>query len=125
MSPVERSSPNSQIVSSQHPPGCASCERIRIPILVRRDYSLLARAAPTATSLWVSALADLRAMHRRRTSPLYASSLAGVTTASGTPAEAERQLRMLQQEWVTAEIKGDAVGFRRILDDPFVATFDA
>ena len=34
-------------------------------------------------------------------------------------------MRMLQQEWVTAEIKGDAVGLRRILDDPFVATFDA
>ncbi len=57
---------------------------------------------------------------------LESSSFAGETGASGTPAaEAERQLRMLEQEWVTAEIKGDAGALRRILDDRFVATFDA
>jgi ketosteroid isomerase-like protein len=57
---------------------------------------------------------------------LAASSLAGEPGASGTPAsEAERQLRTLQQAWVTAEINRDAAALRRILDDRFVATFGA
>jgi len=57
---------------------------------------------------------------------LATSSLAGEPRASGTPAaEGERQVRMLQQEWVTAEINGDVGALRRILDDRFVATFDA
>jgi ketosteroid isomerase-like protein len=37
----------------------------------------------------------------------------------------ERQVRTLEQEWVTAEIDRDAAALRRILDNRFVATFGA
>lgn len=36
---------------------------------------------------------------------------------------AEQQLRALEQEWVNAEIRRDAVALRRILDEKFIATF--
>jgi ketosteroid isomerase-like protein len=57
---------------------------------------------------------------------LTSLSLASEPGASGMPAtEAERQVRKLEQEWVTAEINRDATALRRILDDRFVATFGA
>ena len=57
---------------------------------------------------------------------LASSSLAAESGASGAPAtEAERQVRRLEQEWVTAEINRDAAALRHILDDRFVATFGA
>ena len=39
--------------------------------------------------------------------------------------DAERQVLDVEQAWVAAEAKRDAVTLRRILDDKFVATFDA
>jgi ketosteroid isomerase-like protein len=57
---------------------------------------------------------------------LASASFAAESGASGRPAtEMERKVRTLEQEWVTAEINRDAAALRRILDDRFVATFDA
>jgi ketosteroid isomerase-like protein len=41
------------------------------------------------------------------------------------PADAKQQVLDLGKEWVAAEIKHDAPTLRRILDDKFVASFDA
>lgn len=41
------------------------------------------------------------------------------------PADAKQQVLQLENLWVTAEQNHDAAALRRILDDKFVATFDA
>ena len=41
------------------------------------------------------------------------------------PADAKQQVLQLEKLWVTAEQNHDAAALRRILDDKFVATFDA
>jgi hypothetical protein len=41
------------------------------------------------------------------------------------PADAKQQVLDLGKEWATAEVKHDTTTLRRILDDKFVASFDA
>lgn len=41
------------------------------------------------------------------------------------PADAKQQVLDLGKEWAAAEVKHDATTLRRVLDDKFVASFDA
>lgn len=58
---------------------------------------------------------------------MAASSVATEPKASQTmpPADAKQQVLDLEQEWVAAEHNHDAATLRRILDDKFVASFNA
>jgi ketosteroid isomerase-like protein len=55
---------------------------------------------------------------------VLSSALAGATSAGAAPT-AEEQVRALEQKWVDAEIHRDAAALRRILDEKFIATFEA
>jgi len=51
---------------------------------------------------------------------------AGLTTdEQAAAASTEEQIRSLEQEWVNAEIRRDAVTLRRVLDEKFSATIGA
>jgi|SRR5579859_118822 len=56
---------------------------------------------------------------------LTASSAATEPKKSKTPADARQQVLDRGKEWAGAENKHDATKLRRILDDKFVASFDA
>jgi ketosteroid isomerase-like protein len=56
---------------------------------------------------------------------LCSLALLGSASAHAAAPTAEEQLRSLEQEWVNAEIRRDAVTLRRILDEKFIATFGA
>ena len=75
-------------------------------------------------------------MNRERAVKILGLTLAGCMATSSVatepknsrtlpPAEAKQQVLDLGKEWVAAEVKHDATTLRRILDDKFVASFDA